>query len=211
MKRLDILGARLLWGGRDFGNGKDGFRQRPPVAPAAATFMRQYRLPPHWAVRFLLASCLIAGGLTWSSWALALTAAEAAKVADVIAALQPAFGTFSYDEEISRDWFERDAEEDRLIQKAGFTAESWETAVGETFRGLVALMPQSEIDALRAKIDSSMAGFSQSSEEQRAELKQEFEAQFARMLTLRAEGAAFADAVRPVEQRLNALIQNPSE
>ncbi|GLI94263.1 hypothetical protein [Methylocystis echinoides] len=149
--------------------------------------------------------------MTWSSWALALTAAEAAKVADVIAALQPAFGTFSYDEEISRDWFERDAEEDRLIQKAGFTAESWETAVGETFRGLVALMPQSEIDALRAKIDSSMAGFSQSSEEQRAELKQEFEAQFARMLTLRAEGAAFADAVRPVEQRLNALIQNPSE
>lgn len=161
--------------------------------------------------RRLLAAAFCAGMLFVSGPAEALTSEEVAKVADLIAALQPTLGEFAYDEEIARDWFQMDAEDDRVIQEAGFTAESWEVAVGDTFRGLIALLPQSEIDALRAKLDGGLEGLPQLSEEQKAEAMQELEDQFARMLAMRAEGAAFVDAVRPVEQRLNTILQSASE
>ena len=163
------------------------------------------------ARRHLLAAALCIGALLASGPAEALTSEEAGKVADLIAALQPTLGEFAYDEEIARDWFQQDAEEGRVIQEAGFTAESWEVAVGDTFRGLVALLPQSEIDALRTKLDGAMDGFTQLTEEQKAEAMQELEEQFSRMLVMRTEGAAFVDAVRPVEHRLNAILQSTSE
>lgn len=159
--------------------------------------------------RYVLALVLCFG--TWLAQpALALTSAEATKVADLIAALQPSLGAFAYDDDIARTWFERDAEDRGLIRAAGFTAESWEKAVGETFRGLLALTPQSEIDALRRKLDAARTALPQLSPAQRAELLQSFEEEFARTLKLRAEGAAFADIVRPLAPRLNTLIQRDS-
>ncbi|MCA0420548.1 MAG: invasion associated locus B family protein [Proteobacteria bacterium] len=108
--------------------------------------------------RRLLSAALCACFLFASDPAAALTREEAAKVAEPIVALQPAFDSFAYDEEIVGQWFERDAAERDLIRAAGFTAESWKIAVGETFRGLTALEPQSEIDALRAKLDAGASG-----------------------------------------------------
>ena len=163
------------------------------------------------AKRRFLAAAFCMAALLASGPAEALTSEEVGKVADLIAALQPTLGEFAYDEEIARDWFRQDAEEGRVIQEAGFTAESWEAAVGDTFRGLVALLPQSEIDALRTKLDGAMDGFTQLTEEQKAEAMQELEEQFSRMLVMRTEGAAFVDAVRPVEHRLNAILQSTSE
>ena len=83
--------------------------------------------------RRLLSAALCACFLFTADPAAALTREEAAKVAELIAALQPAFSSFAYDEEIVGDWFERDAAGRGLIRAAGFTAESWKTAVGETF------------------------------------------------------------------------------
>ncbi|MCZ0732929.1 hypothetical protein [Phreatobacter sp. AB_2022a] len=165
--------------------------------------------PLHRVKRLVLAAALCLAALL-ASPAFALTSAEATKVADLIAALQPSLGKFAYDEEIARSWFEQDSEDRGLIRAAGFTAESWEKAVGETFRGLMALTPQSEIDALRRRLDAARTGFPQLSAAQRAELLQSFEEEFARTLKLRAEGAAFADIVRPIAPRLNALIQRDS-
>lgn len=162
-------------------------------------------------VKSLFLAVVLCLGALLAPPALALTSAEATKVADLIAALQPSLGKFAYDDDIARTWFERDAEDGGLIRAAGFTAQSWEKAVGETFRGLMALTPQSEIDELRRKLDAARTGFPQLSAAQRAELLQSFEEEFQRTLALRAEGAAFADIVRPIAARLNTILQSASD
>jgi len=161
--------------------------------------------------RRLLSAALCACFLFTADPAAALTREEAAKVAELIAALQPAFSSFAYDEEIVGDWFERDAAGRGLIRAAGFTAESWKTAVGETFRGLAALEPQSEIDAIRAKLDAGASGLVALNAAQKAEALQALRAEFARMLAFRTEGARFADIVRPLAPRLKAILDNSSD
>lgn len=161
--------------------------------------------------RRLLAAALCTGLLFVADPVTALTRDEAAKVADLIAALQPAFGSFAYDEEIVSDWFERDATERGLIRAAGFTAESWKSAVAGTFRGLAALAPQSEIDAMQAKLDAGASGLVALSTAQKAEALQALRTEFARMLAFRAEGARFADTVRPLAPRLKAILDNSSD
>lgn len=161
--------------------------------------------------RRLLSAALCACFLFAADPAAALTREEAAKVAELIAALQPAFSSFAYDEEIVGDWFERDAAGRGLIRAAGFTAESWKTAVGETFRGLAALEPQSEIDAIRAKLDAGASGLVALNAAQKAEALQALRAEFARMLAFRTEGARFADIVRPLAPRLKAILDNSSD
>ena len=99
----------------------------------------------------------------------------------------------------------------RVIRAAGFTAESWKTAVGETFRGLAALEPQSEIDAIRAKLDAGASGLVALNAAQKAEALQALRAEFARMLAFRTEGARFADIVRPLAPRLKAILDNSSD
>lgn len=123
----------------------------------------------HRRRRRLLAAALCTGLLFVADPAAALTRDEAAKVVGLIAALQPAFGPFAYDEEIAADWFERDAAERGLIRAAGFTAESWKIVVADTFRGLAALAPQSEIDAMRAKLDAGASGLVALNAAQKAE------------------------------------------
>lgn len=188
--------------------GGHGELRRAPAETMSAA-MHAGTGPLERAKRLVLAAAFCLAALL-ASPALALTSAEATKVADLIAALQPSLGKFAYDEEIARSWFEQDSEDRGLIRAAGFTAETWEKAVGETFRGLMALTPQSEIDALRRRLDAARTGFPQLSAAQRAELLQSFEEEFARTLRLRAEGAAFADIVRPIAPRLNALVQRDS-
>lgn len=165
----------------------------------------------HRMKRRLLAAALCTGLLFVADPAAALTRDEATRVTDLIAALQPAFGSFAYDEEIAHDWFERDAAERGLIRAAGFTAESWKSAVADTFRGLAALTPQSEIDAIRAKLDAGAAGLVALNAAQKAEALQALRTEFAHMLAFRAEGARFADTVRPLAPRLKAILDNSSD
>lgn len=161
--------------------------------------------------RRLLSAALCAGFLLAADPAVALTRDEATKVADLLAALQPAFGSFAYDEEIVGDWFERDAAERGLIAAAGFTAESWKIAVADTFRGLAALAPQSEIEAIRAKLDAGADGLVALNAAQKAEALRALRTELARMLAFRAEGARFAEIVRPLAPRLKAILDKPSD
>lgn len=165
----------------------------------------------HRRRRRLLAAALCTGLLFVADPATALTRDEAAKVVGLIAALQPAFGPFAYDEEIAADWFERDAAERGLIRAAGFTAESWKIVVADTFRGLAALAPQSEIDAMPAKLDAGASGLVALNAAQKAEALEALRAEFARMLAFRAEGARFADTVRPLAPRLKAILDRTSD
>lgn len=161
--------------------------------------------------RVTVIATLIAGLALAATPAVALTTEEATRVADIISALQPSLGLFAYDEEIADAWFEADAAGEGVIAAAGFDAQSWNVAVDETFRGLMALMPQQQVDDLRALLDLGKNNLGDISEAQKAQLVADLEAEFAAFLALRAEGAAFADAVRPIQYRLNGILQGSAQ
>jgi len=138
--------------------------------------------------------------------ALALTPHDASAVVGLIAALQPEFGQFAYDEEIAADWFQRDAAEKGLIAAAGFTAESWEVALGETMRGFLATMPMAELDAIFARLKDAISGMKEMTDAQKDETIAAVDEQIAGLMALRAEGAAFADTVRPLAPKLRSLV-----
>lgn len=73
------------------------------------------------------------------------------------------------------------------------------------------LEPQSEIDAIRAKLDAGASGLVALNAAQKAEALQALRAEFARMLAFRTEGARFADIVRPLAPRLKAILDNSSD
>src|SRR5690606_11582531 len=93
-----------------------------------------------------------------ASYAVALESREAAIVADVLETLASERGEpVYYDEEAADDWYEFDADGDGLIPAAGFTRESWQVAYEQTLKGLVALTPQSEFDAMFGNVEEKVA------------------------------------------------------
>lgn len=159
----------------------------------------------------LLAALFWAGATAVSSPAAALTPDEAEKVTDLLVALTPTLGRFAYDEEIARDWFAQDAEEGRVIQEAGFTAESWSRAVRETVQGFIASMGEDELAALHQDLCGGIRTLRQLGGSRAVEALKAIDEEYGRLLARRAEGAAFADAVRPIAPRLRALLLRPSE
>jgi hypothetical protein len=144
-----------------------------------------------------------------SPQALALTAHDASVVVGLIEALQPEFGQFAYDEEIAADWYERDAADKGLIGAAGFTAESWATALGETVRGFLATMPVAEFDAIFARLKDAISGMTEMTDAQKTETIAAIDEQIEGLMAWRAEGRAFADTVRPLAPKLRTLILDP--
>lgn len=141
-----------------------------------------------------------------ASYAVALESREAAIVADVLETLASERGEpVYYDEEAADDWYEFDADGDGLIPAAGFTRESWQVAYEQTLKGLIALTPQSEFDAMFGNVEEKVAALQGLTAEQKRELAGDFMAEAERVQAYRAEGAAFAEAVRPVAGRLRAL------
>jgi hypothetical protein len=140
----------------------------------------------------------------------ALTRREAATVLDVIERLQPAFGRFAYHEEIADDWFERDAEGDRIIAKAGFSADSWRTALRETFSGYLAALPDAELQSTFSGLKQGIERIKQLNATQKNEALQAIDEQIQAILARRKEGAAFVDIVRPLVPRIKALRHHNS-
>lgn len=144
-------------------------------------------------------------GVFVSPGALALSESEASRVVGLLEALQPELGDFAYDAGIAADWFEQDAENQGLIEAAGFTENSWKTAVDETFCGFLATVPEAEIlqpfaDARRRAQETKSLTPSQ-----RQAALQMADEQQTRVLKWRAEGKAFAQAVRPVASRMRTI------
>jgi hypothetical protein len=136
--------------------------------------------------------------------AMALTEKEAATVVHLLESLQEEFGDFAYDAQIADEWFEQDADNLRMIEAAGFTAETWRRALDETYRGFLANIPEAEIrksfvDARRRAEQSRLT-----QEQKQAALRMADE-QEREVLKLRAEGKQHAHAVRFVTERLRAL------
>lgn len=206
LKRIDILGARLLT------NGRAGEARETQAMARVAESARPWLRTSHgfrelfWVTRHALAVVFCAGATLASGPATALTSSEAASVVDLIEALQPQFGPFAYDEEIVAEWFERDAEGSRLITAAGFTEESWKVAVGETMRGFLAVVSEPELQGVFDDLKTGIRRLGQLNDTQKEEAIESLNEEFEKMQAMRAEGSRFAEVVRPLEARLRDVV-----
>ncbi|WP_244466849.1 hypothetical protein [Devosia geojensis] len=159
----------------------------------------------------MFAAALAVGIAMQPAGALALTLKEATTVVDLIEALEPQLGDFAYDDEIAEYWFEEDSYGEGWIAKAGFTAETWNRALGETMRGFMALMPDAEVEATFAGLKQGIEALPQLTEAQKAEALAAIDEEIASFLARRAEGEPFAPIVKPLEDRLRRLTLDEAE
>ena len=137
------------------------------------------------------------------SWA--LSAAEVENVVAVLKEIGPEIGDLAYDETAADDWFEEDEAGEGRIASAGFTAQSWRTAVDATMKGFYAALPQREIDAAFEGADAfeTRADFSAEQKEAMRQLVSEWRV---RMYEWRDEGADDAAVVEPYVNDIRVLL-----
>lgn len=152
----------------------------------------------------LLAASLALGALV--SPANALTGDEAGEVSRLLNALYPSAGSFAFDEEEADEWYDRDQEQDRLIEKAGFDRDSWRRVLGETFRGYLALMPGDAFTGRFKQINDRLRANTTLTPEQKQEMQAMVDEQWSEITTLREQGKEFADAVRPHADLLHVVM-----
>jgi hypothetical protein len=140
--------------------------------------------------------------------AVALSLLDAEKVIALIEKLEPEHGQIAYDEDEADQWFEADST--GLIEKAGFTRESWKEAFDAVLQGYIALVPQSEIDAKLGAMKAHLDSASGLSAEQKAAVQALYHEQVAIIRTYRANGQKHVDVVRPLAARLEPLIMPDS-
>lgn len=137
--------------------------------------------------------------------ALALTAREVESVVNVLEKLKTDGAQIAYDEESADDWFERDADDKKLITKAGFNQKTWKIAADETMTGFFASIPETELkstfDNLRKRLETAAGA----SAEQKAAMREVWEEQYAKVNALRAQGKPFVATVTPFVPRLRKL------
>jgi hypothetical protein len=140
--------------------------------------------------------------------AFALSPGEAKKVVELVEKLEPDHGKIAYDEEEADQWFEDDSA--GLIEKAGFSRESWKTAFDAVMQGYMALVPQSEVDATLGEIKTRFESATGLTVEQKAALQAMYDEQVAIILAYREKGREHMDVVRPLAARLEPLVMPDS-
>lgn len=140
--------------------------------------------------------------------ALALTSRDATTVVNLIEKLKTEFGDFAYDDDEADEWFEQDAESEKLITKAGFNQKSWKTAVDETMKGFFATIPEAEIktvlDGARQRTESATG----LKAEQKKALLELIEEQSKKILALREGGKPFVGVVTPLAPRIRKFTMD---
>lgn len=154
----------------------------------------------------VLALAIAAAALFHVSHALAFGSGDVAVAVDLLERLSPARGeSVYYDEDAAADWYEFDQEESALIPAAGFSAESWRETYDNTLKGLIALIPQAEYEAIHAGIDEKVASIPGLTDEQKRDMIADWREHVARFDALREEGETYAQTVRPFSARLRLL------
>ncbi|MFC5066472.1 hypothetical protein [Flaviflagellibacter deserti] len=138
--------------------------------------------------------------------ATALTSDETAKVVTIIEKLQPSRGKVAYDEGEADQWFEDDSAENGLIGKAGFDQQGWKTSFDAVLKGFLASIPQAEIDGLLEQVRTHFRQARNMTPEQRTAALNLYDEQVAIIRALREEGRAYADTVRPFQDRLRRVV-----
>lgn len=137
--------------------------------------------------------------------ALALTAREAESVVNVLEKLKADGVQIAYDEEAADEWFEQDADDKKLITKAGFNQKTWKTAVDETMTGFFAAMPEAEIKAVFEGLRKRLESTSAITAAQKDAMREFWEQQYKQVDAIRAEGKPFVATVTPLVPRLRKL------
>ena len=160
-------------------------------------------------IQRIFASAIAGIGLAlWlSSPARSLTAIEADKTSALLVELASEMGEFAYDEEEAGRIFEEDETMNRRIAAAGFSREQWQVSVDAAFRGFLATIPSSVFSARIAEIFARLDASSSLSDAQKAEVRAITREKMAEIQLMRAEGAAYADAVAPYADRLEAAFR----
>jgi hypothetical protein len=157
-------------------------------------------------VTFGIFAALFLATALFASPARALTTKEAGAVVTILEKLKAQGIDIAYDEDAAEDWFERDADEGKLITKAGFTEKSWKVALDDTMKGFFATIPDAEIntifDNLRKRMDGSNAKVTA---QQKQAVMEMWTEERKKMADLRAQGAAFASTIAPLAPRLRKL------
>jgi uncharacterized protein with beta-barrel porin domain len=137
----------------------------------------------------------------------ALTAGEAEKVVAILEQLQPATGKVAYDEEEAADIFEQDSTDQALIEKAGFSQESWKTAFDAVLKGFMASISDAEINALFAKLSARVeAGAGTVTPEQAQAIRDMIDENLQQIQQYRQEGRQWAAFVLPLQSRLRQIV-----
>ena len=140
--------------------------------------------------------------------ALALTSRDATTVVDLIEKLKSEFGDFAYDDDEADQWFERDAESQKLITKAGFNQKSWKAAVDETMKGFFATIPEAEIKTILDGALQRTQSATHLKAEQKKALFELVEAQRKVILALREGGKPFVGVVTPLAPRIRKFTMD---
>jgi hypothetical protein len=140
--------------------------------------------------------------------ALALTSREAASVVDLIEKLKAELGDFAYDDDEADQWFEKDAESQKLITKAGFNQKSWKIAVDETMKGFFATIPEAEIKSVLDGARQRTERAKDLKSEQKKALLELIEEQTREILALREGGKPFASVVAPLAPRIRKFTMD---
>jgi hypothetical protein len=155
-------------------------------------------------LRAAIAGIGLALGLTFP--ADSLTVEQAEKVTALLVELSPDLGPFAYDEEEADRWFDEDQTADGKIAAAGFTRENWKKALGETFRGYLATIPNDVFSEKLSVPLRRLENASHMSEEQKAEVRAWADEEIAETQLLRAEGSAYVEMVRSLADTLDAVF-----
>ena len=162
---------------------------------------------PSFIQRILIAAIYgigLALGLTFP--AKSLSPDEVEKVTILMVSLAPELGPFAWDEEEADRLFDEDSSWNGEIAAAGFSRDNWRHALDATFKGYLATIPN---DVFSRRLTEALDGFdnaSHLSDAQKQELRGLIEEKIAEIQLLRAEGARYADLVRPHVAKLESAF-----
>lgn len=145
-----------------------------------------------------------------ASQALAFGARDVERVVGLLEYLADELGDIAYDEEAADDWYDEDNGYEARIAAAGYTRDSWRTALDRTVKGYFASMSEAEVEETFAAAlgIEDLENFSEEQKQAMRELLDEMRAKLARW---RAEGARDAELVRPYADRIERALTGRAE
>lgn len=136
-----------------------------------------------------------------------MEAGDMSRIAALLKQLSADLGPFTYDEEEADRIFEEDEAHNGRIEAAGLSRDQWRAGVDAAFRGYLATIPAAVISARLNEVLEKLDRLSGLSDEQKAEIRDVTREKIAEINLLRAEGEAYADAVRPYAGAIEAAFQ----
>jgi hypothetical protein len=199
--------ARAVYNPLPFVDGKIDPASRICCWSRAASSLKRWNakeFPGMRVVTFGVFAALFFAAALFANPASALTAKEADAVVSILEKMKAQGAEIAYDDDTAEDLFERDADEGKLIVKAGFNQKSWKTALDDTMKGFFATIPEAEINKIFDDLRKSMDASKMTAQQKQTVLEMWTEER-KKIAALRMQGTTFATTVSPLAARLRKL------